>query len=126
MQISLQATGWLRFDDSVRLEVESNICGETGITSDCFSSAQHIVYCHIERTYLDAFLQSELCMKYLSDLVSSVHLAADSVVVPQTPSESGSEKSSSLDRSESLSSRNTLLATDTRYVCVFFLVALNT
>ena len=46
---SLQATGCLRFDDSVRQEVESNICSEHGVTTDCFSTPRHIVYCYIER-----------------------------------------------------------------------------
>ena len=46
---SLQATGRLRFDDNVRLEVESNICSEHGVTMDCFSTPRHIIYCHMER-----------------------------------------------------------------------------
>jgi len=46
---SLQATGTLRFDDSVRQEVEKNICSEHGVTTDCFSTPRHIVYCYMER-----------------------------------------------------------------------------
>ena len=46
---SLQATGTLRFDDGVRQEVERNICSEDGVTTDCFTTPRHIIYCYIER-----------------------------------------------------------------------------
>ena len=77
---SLQATGSLRFDDSVRQEVESSICSEHGVTSDCFSTPRHIVYCYIERVsnrdcYCSMF-DGNLVTSCLENLASSWNLTA--------------------------------------------------
>uniref|UniRef100_UPI00398E9E26 A-kinase anchor protein 10, mitochondrial isoform X2 n=2 Tax=Pristiophorus japonicus TaxID=55135 RepID=UPI00398E9E26 len=69
---SLQATRPLGFDDSVRLEIESNICREGGPLPDCFTTPLRQAWTTMEKVYLPGFLSSNLYYKYLNDLIHSV------------------------------------------------------
>ncbi|KAK3587151.1 hypothetical protein CHS0354_006793 [Potamilus streckersoni] len=112
---SLQASQPLGFPDSVRFEVESNICQESGPLPDCFSKPRDIVLREIEKTYFTRYLHSEIFYKYLSELVSSVQTAQD-FPLQQCRKRAGSGSSSDHSMgshstgAESVSSRNTLLA----------------
>ncbi|XP_076867286.1 A-kinase anchor protein 10, mitochondrial isoform X1 [Brachyhypopomus gauderio] len=70
---SLQATNPLGFGDSVRMEIESNICREGGPLPDCFTTPLRQAWTTMEKVYLPGFLSSNLYYKYLSDLINSVH-----------------------------------------------------
>ncbi|XP_064612788.1 A-kinase anchor protein 10, mitochondrial-like [Liolophura sinensis] len=116
---SLQATTPLGFSDKIRFEVESNICREEGPLPDCFAIPRNIVLKSIEKNYFPQFLQSELYYKYLSELVNTIQMAQD---FPQrsrkrTESDGSSEHSGGSQSvgSESISMKNTLLASDTRH-----------
>ncbi|XP_058239717.1 A-kinase anchor protein 10, mitochondrial isoform X2 [Hemibagrus wyckioides] len=76
---SLQATNPLGFGDSVRMEIESNICREGGPLPDCFTTPLRQAWTTMEKVYLPGFLSSDLYYKYLSDLINSVR--ADEFVV---------------------------------------------
>ncbi|KAI1902915.1 hypothetical protein AGOR_G00021220 [Albula goreensis] len=69
---SLQATNPLGFDDSVRLEIESNICREGGPLPDCFTTPLRQAWTTMEKVYMPGFLSSNLYYKYLNDLINSV------------------------------------------------------
>ncbi|XP_072099720.1 A-kinase anchor protein 10, mitochondrial isoform X1 [Mobula birostris] len=69
---SLQATHPLGFDDSVRLEIESNICREGGPLPNCFTTPLRQAWTTMEKVYLPGFLSSNLYYKYLNDLIHSV------------------------------------------------------
>uniref|UniRef100_A0A4W4EH64 RGS domain-containing protein n=1 Tax=Electrophorus electricus TaxID=8005 RepID=A0A4W4EH64_ELEEL len=69
---SLQATNPLGFGDSVRMEIESNICREGGPLPDCFTTPLRQAWTTMEKVYLPGFLSSNLYYKYLSDLINSV------------------------------------------------------
>ncbi|KAJ8342874.1 hypothetical protein SKAU_G00328020 [Synaphobranchus kaupii] len=69
---SLQATKPLGFDDSVRLEIESNICREGGPLPNCFTTPLRQAWTTMEKVYMPGFLSSNLYYKYLSDLINSV------------------------------------------------------
>ncbi|KAI5089414.1 A-kinase anchor protein 10, mitochondrial isoform X1 [Silurus meridionalis] len=90
---SLQATNPLGFGDSVRMEIESNICREGGPLPDCFTIPLRQAWTTMEKVYLPGFLSSDLYYKYLSDLINSVR--ADEFVIgnsagsgPGTPMDS--------------------------------------
>lgn len=70
---SLQAHCPLGFSDKVRFAVEQNICGENGVTLDCFSLPLKIVEEVLRRNYLKNFRVSQLFYKYLSELINSVN-----------------------------------------------------
>lgn len=117
---SLQATQPLGFDDKIRLEVESNICREGGPLPDCFAKPKNMVLRVIEKVYFPNFLRGDLYYKFLSELINTVQLAND---LPQKSrkrlgSDASSENSagSQSTGAESVSSRNTLLATDTSHL----------
>ncbi|XP_030648645.1 A-kinase anchor protein 10, mitochondrial [Chanos chanos] len=76
---SLQATNPLGFGDSVRMEIESNICREGGPLPDCFTTPLRQAWTTMEKMYMPGFLSSNLYYKYLSDLINSVR--ADEFVV---------------------------------------------
>ncbi|XP_044286169.1 A-kinase anchor protein 10, mitochondrial isoform X1 [Varanus komodoensis] len=69
---SLQATHPLGFDDSVRLEIESNICREGGPLPSCFTTPLRQAWTTMEKVFLPGFLSSNLYYKYLNDLIHSV------------------------------------------------------
>uniref|UniRef100_A0A1A8CES9 A kinase (PRKA) anchor protein 10 n=1 Tax=Nothobranchius kadleci TaxID=1051664 RepID=A0A1A8CES9_NOTKA len=69
---SLQATNPLGFGDSVRMEIESNICREGGPLPDCFTTPLRQAWTTMEKVYLPGFLSNNLYYKYLSDLINSV------------------------------------------------------
>ncbi|XP_044139666.1 A-kinase anchor protein 10, mitochondrial [Bufo gargarizans] len=69
---SLQATHPLGFDDSVRLEIESNICREGGPLPNCFTTPLRQAWTTMEKVFLPGFLSSNLYYKYLNDLIHSV------------------------------------------------------
>ncbi|XP_059484843.1 A-kinase anchor protein 10, mitochondrial isoform X2 [Neocloeon triangulifer] len=68
---SLQATSPLGFGDPIRLEVEEKICGEFGPSADCFEKAAKIALSAMERLFLPDFLQSQLYLRYLADLLQA-------------------------------------------------------
>ncbi|KAJ7997104.1 hypothetical protein DPEC_G00225470 [Dallia pectoralis] len=80
---SLQATNPLGFDDSVRMEIESNICREGGPLPDCFTTPLRQAWTTMEKVYMPGFLSSNLYYKYLSDLINSVR--ADEFVMASAP-----------------------------------------
>ncbi|XP_058484037.1 A-kinase anchor protein 10, mitochondrial isoform X2 [Solea solea] len=84
---SLQATNPLGFGDSVRMEIESNICREGGPLPDCFNTPLRQAWTTMEKVYMPGFLSSNLYYKYLSDLINSVR--ADEFVNVNTPGQSG-------------------------------------
>ncbi|KAI4814370.1 hypothetical protein KUCAC02_003566 [Chaenocephalus aceratus] len=93
---SLQATNPLGFGDSVRMEIESNICREGGPLPDCFTTPLRQAWTTMEKVYMPGFLSSNLYYKYLSDLINSVR--ADEFVNVNTPGQGGpadNERSSS-------------------------------
>ncbi|XP_068600699.1 A-kinase anchor protein 10, mitochondrial [Brachionichthys hirsutus] len=69
---SLQATNPLGFGDSVRMEIESNICREGGPLPNCFTTPLRQAWTTMEKVYMPGFLSSNLYYKYLSDLINSV------------------------------------------------------
>uniref|UniRef100_A0A8C2EMU2 A kinase (PRKA) anchor protein 10 n=1 Tax=Cyprinus carpio TaxID=7962 RepID=A0A8C2EMU2_CYPCA len=71
---SLQATNPLGFGDSVRMEIESNICREGGPLPDCFNTPLRQAWTTMEKVYMPGFLSSNLYYKYLSDLINSVRV----------------------------------------------------
>ncbi|XP_028278270.1 A-kinase anchor protein 10, mitochondrial [Parambassis ranga] len=84
---SLQATNPLGFGDSVRMEIESNICREGGPLPDCFTTPLRQAWTTMEKVYMPGFLSSNLYYKYLSDLINSVR--ADEFVNVSTPGQVG-------------------------------------
>lgn len=93
---SLQATNPLGFGDSVRMEIESNICREGGPLPDCFTTPLRQAWTTMEKVYMPGFLSSNLYYKYLSDLINSVR--ADEFVNVSTPGQgvtADNERSSS-------------------------------
>ncbi|XP_031713387.1 A-kinase anchor protein 10, mitochondrial [Anarrhichthys ocellatus] len=93
---SLQATNPLGFGDSVRMEIESNICREGGPLPDCFTTPLRQAWTTMEKVYMPGFLSSNLYYKYLSDLINSVR--ADEFVNVSTAGQGGpvdGERSSS-------------------------------
>nr|XP_057942899.1 A-kinase anchor protein 10, mitochondrial isoform X2 [Doryrhamphus excisus] len=93
---SLQATNPLGFGDSVRMEIESNICREGGPLPECFTTPLRQAWTTMEKVYMPGFLSSNLYYKYLSDLLNSVR--ADEFVNVSTPGQGGpadNERSSS-------------------------------
>ncbi|XP_056314627.1 A-kinase anchor protein 10, mitochondrial isoform X2 [Danio aesculapii] len=71
---SLQATNPLGFGDSVRMEIESNICREGGPLPNCFNTPLRQAWTTMEKVYMPGFLSSNLYYKYLSDLINSVRV----------------------------------------------------
>ncbi|XP_034230837.1 A-kinase anchor protein 10, mitochondrial [Thrips palmi] len=69
---SLQATCPLGFSDKIRVEIEHNICCEDGPPPDCFSKPLRIVLRFLNKNYLRPFLESQLYLKYLSELVNTI------------------------------------------------------
>ncbi|XP_057677169.1 A-kinase anchor protein 10, mitochondrial [Corythoichthys intestinalis] len=101
---SLQATNPLGFGDSVRMEIESNICREGGPLPECFTTPLRQAWTTMEKVYMPGFLSSNLYYKYLSDLLNSVR--ADEFVNVNTPGQGTSaenERSSSSASEASLS-----------------------
>uniref|UniRef100_A0A667YZ27 A-kinase anchoring protein 10 n=1 Tax=Myripristis murdjan TaxID=586833 RepID=A0A667YZ27_9TELE len=83
---SLQATNPLGFGDSVRMEIESNICREGGPLPDCFTTPLRQAWTTMEKVYMPGFLSSNLYYKYLNDLINSVR--EDEFVNASTPGQS--------------------------------------
>ncbi|CAG5117418.1 unnamed protein product [Candidula unifasciata] len=119
---SLQATNPIGFDDKLRFEVEGNICREGGPLPDCFTKAKNIVLKILDKVYFAGYLQGHIYYRYLSDLLSTVQISED---MPskhflkghrRAESDASSEHSvgSQSTGAESVVSRNTLLAVDTR------------
>ncbi|XP_056141032.1 A-kinase anchor protein 10, mitochondrial [Lampris incognitus] len=84
---SLQATNPLGFGDSVRMEIESNICREGGPLPECFTTPLRQAWTTMEKVYMPGFLSSNLYYKYLNDLINSVR--ADEFVNTSTPGQAG-------------------------------------
>lgn len=112
---SLQALRPLNLSDGVRLEVEGAICREGGPLPDCFVLPRSLLLYKMEQEHFPKFLKSDLYYKYLVDLINTVHASND---IPgyqrkRTDSDASSERSFETMSSNSVSSRNTLLAVDT-------------
>lgn len=93
---SLQAHCPLGFGDKVRFAVEQNICGENGLTMDCFELPVKIIEKILEKNYLKPFLASQLFYKYLSELINAVQCNGYSTLYTKNkslPSDCSSEKS---------------------------------
>ncbi|KAK3910630.1 A-kinase anchor protein 10, mitochondrial [Frankliniella fusca] len=69
---SLQATCPLGFSNKIRVQIEHNICSEDGPPSTCFSQPLKIVERFLHKNYLKPFLESQLYMKYLSELINTI------------------------------------------------------
>ncbi|KAK2181367.1 hypothetical protein NP493_401g01005 [Ridgeia piscesae] len=115
---SLQASHPLGFPDSVRFEVENNICQETGPRPDSFTAAKLIVLKTLNCVYFMQYLSSDVYYKYLSELINTVQLAVDLPQMrknhSQADGDASSEHSVSSGGSTSVGSRNTLLAMNTQ------------
>ncbi|XP_062341169.1 A-kinase anchor protein 10, mitochondrial [Osmerus eperlanus] len=85
---SLQATNPLGFDDTVRMEIESNICREGGPLPDCFTTPLRQAWTTMEKVYMPGFLSSNLYYKYLNDLINCVR--ADEFVNASAPGQGAS------------------------------------
>ncbi|XP_029468180.1 A-kinase anchor protein 10, mitochondrial isoform X3 [Rhinatrema bivittatum] len=108
---SLQATHPLGFDDSVRLEIESNICREGGPLPDCFTTPLRQAWTTMEKVFLPGFLSSNLYYKYLNDLIHSVRgdeYAWGSIALPGQGLNSSPDHESSMGFSDSLSSQSSV------------------
>ncbi|ELT87067.1 hypothetical protein CAPTEDRAFT_222842 [Capitella teleta] len=110
---SMQATQPLGFDDSVRLQLENNICREGGPLPDCFQLAKSNVLRTMDKIYFSSFLQSPIYIKFLNDLISTVQAQDIPSHTPRRPrrgSECSSEHSVGSQSSDAVSIKNTLLA----------------
>ncbi|KAE8752773.1 hypothetical protein FOCC_FOCC000511 [Frankliniella occidentalis] len=96
---SLQATCPLGFSNKIRVQIEHNICSENGPPSTCFSHPLKIVEKFLNKNYLKPFLESQLYMKYLSELINTI----------QATRNGGSDCGSEIGEKPSLNT-NTLLA----------------
>jgi len=124
---SMQATCPLGFSDSVRLQVENNICGEVGPGTDCFSRPLELVMKYLDAMYLIKFLNSHLYKNYLKELMSTIQSSPRGLALSHSShrlKSSPSQDSISTCSSENLtsntpsrrSSSNTLLAMGLRPV----------
>ncbi|XP_038059188.1 A-kinase anchor protein 10, mitochondrial-like [Patiria miniata] len=104
---SLQATCPIGFDDSMRLEVETNICREGGPLPDCFTTPMRQAYTTLETVYFPGFLQSELYYKFLSELINTIK-SEHAAMYPGDPSSVAGIGAPGTD--DKPKSRNTLLA----------------
>lgn len=108
---SLQATTSLGFSDTVRLEVEMNICREEGPLPCCFEKPVMILMQHLEKNHLKQFLSSQLYVKYISECIVTIQTANSETDCTKRKKRSGSDSSSS-DMSLASQTTNTLLAMD--------------
>jgi len=51
--------------------VEEKICGEFGPSADCFERAAATALAAMERLFLPDFIQSQLYLRYLADLLQA-------------------------------------------------------
>lgn len=108
---SLQATSPLGFSDTVRLEVEQNICREEGPLPNCFEKPVMILMQHMEKNHLKQFLTSQLYVKYISECIATIQTAQCDNDSLRWKKRSGSDSSSS-DMSVASQTINALLAAD--------------
>lgn len=109
---SLQATTSLGFSDTVRLEVEQNICREDGPLPSCFEKPVMILMQHLDKNHLKHFLSSQLYVKYITECIVTIQTANQNVAdSPRRNKRSGSDSSSS-EASMASQMANTLLAMD--------------
>lgn len=70
---SMQATDPLKFGAKIRIQVESDICTESGRPSpSCFVGARRLAISILEQNYLPRFLASPPFMKFLHDLMRQI------------------------------------------------------
>lgn len=70
--ISLEASNPLGLEESIRRQIEINICSEDGkISSDSFQPAQKFAFDVMERMYFPAFLASPFYCKHQIDILTS-------------------------------------------------------
>jgi len=115
---SMQATTPLGFDSTVRLEVENNICQETGPGPQCFARPLEITVGYMESRFLDKFLASKLFSNYVKELINKIQMSTRNFSsVPRLSASTESLSSCSSDTNSRMStsvSRNTLLASGDR------------
>ncbi|XP_022918327.1 A-kinase anchor protein 10, mitochondrial [Onthophagus taurus] len=108
---SLQAHSPLGFGDKIRFAVEQSICGENGLTLNCFDLPLKIVEQVLEKNHFKSFLTSQLFYKYLSELINTVQSNGYSTMLyeqrRQHSSDCGSERS--------FSTNSTFLAMENPY-----------
>ncbi|KAK6637893.1 hypothetical protein RUM44_008315 [Polyplax serrata] len=104
---SLQATTPLNLGDYIRTKVEESICSEQGPLPNCFEYPRRLIVKFLEVNYFQAFLQSELYFKYLSELISTIQT---SPLLGRRSRISGVDSDGSSDIS--ISTTNTLLASE--------------
>lgn len=92
---SLQATEALGFGDDVRFQVESNICTEDGrVDAKCFETPVKLVLNLVAKEYLQPFLRSSICYRWLSDLINSRRLGGITTNHPRRGSDASSSEAS--------------------------------
>jgi len=69
---SMQATSPLGFNDSIRLQIENNICTEGGPDSSCFYRPLEIIVKYLEKQYLHKFLVSPMYKNYVKELIGTI------------------------------------------------------
>ncbi|XP_003739786.1 A-kinase anchor protein 10, mitochondrial [Galendromus occidentalis] len=69
---SLQAETSLGFSDSLRSEIEESICSEDGPNPNTFALPFAIVVRYLENEFLQAFFNSALYQKYLTECIQTV------------------------------------------------------
>eukprot|EP00092_Neocalanus_flemingeri_P027098 GFUD01029385.1.p1 GENE.GFUD01029385.1~~GFUD01029385.1.p1 ORF type:complete len:656 (+),score=193.67 GFUD01029385.1:322-2289(+) len=69
---SMQATSPLGFNDSIRLQIENNICTEGGPDQACFQKPLEIIVKYLEKQYLHKFLASSMYKNYVKELIGTI------------------------------------------------------
>jgi len=69
---SMQASSPLGFDDSVRLQIENNICSNGGPYHSCFDLPLEIILQYLETNFLQKFLISPMFKNYVKELIGTI------------------------------------------------------
>jgi len=69
---SMQASSPLGFDDSIRLQIENNICSNGGPYHSCFDLPLEIILQYLERNFLQKFLISSMFKNYVKELIGTI------------------------------------------------------
>jgi len=69
---SMQATSPLGFNDSIRLQIENNICTEGGPDQSCFHKPLEVIVKYLEKQYLQKFLVSNMYKNYVKELIGTI------------------------------------------------------
>jgi len=69
---SMQATSPLGFNDSIRLQIENNICTDGGPDQSCFHKPLEVIVKYLEKQYLQKFLVSHMYKNYVKELIGTI------------------------------------------------------